>query len=174
MTEIKELQETFHSKLNDMKRFIFFKVGTNEDLQQESLLSVWTGLLKDPNATDGYLRTRIRWQIRGVFRNSASIDTLYRKRDDIDLIHSNLADVDGNLCLEYVVNCYQPLDEQVIDKVDTEKFLNSLDYNEQDIVQYKLEGMRDREVIRELQVSYERYYDLKGGLRRKIVEHFSE
>ena len=78
------------------------------------------------------------------------------------------------LCLEYVVNRYQPLDEQVIDKVDTEKFLNSLDANEHDLVQYKLEGMRDDEVRHELHVSYKRYYDIKRGLRPKIEEHFSE
>ncbi len=62
---------------------------------------------------------------------------------------------------------------QVIDKMDTEKFLNSLDYNEHQIVQYKLEGMRDRDIIRELHMSYERFYEIKGGLRPKIAEHFS-
>ena len=173
MTEIRELQETFHNKLPNIKSFIYFRAGTNQDLQQEAMLAIWTGLLKDPNATDGYLRTRIRWQIRGVFRHSTAIDTAYRKRDDIEFVRSNDSDIDDDICLEYVVNRYQPLDEQVIDKVDTEKFLNSLDYNEHQIVQYKLEGMCDRDIIRELHVSYERYYDIKRGLRPKITDHFS-
>ena len=173
MTDIQQLQETYQDKLNTIKRFIYFKTRTNDDLRQEAMLAIWTGLLKDPNATDGYLRTRIRWQIRGVHRHSFGIDTMYRKRDDIEFIHSNHSDIDDDLCLAYVVNRYQPLDEQVIDKVDTERFLNSLDANEQDIVRYKLEGMRDDEVRHELHVSYKRYYEIKRGLRPKIAEHFS-
>ncbi len=171
--EIRELQETFGDKMKALKRFTYYKAGKNDDLQQEALLATWTGLLKDPNATDSYLRTRIKWQIRGVHRHSFGIDTMYRRRDDIEFIHSNHAGIDDNLSLEYVVNRYQPLDDQVIDKVDTERFLNSLDANEQSLVQYKLEGMNNRDAIRELHVSYERYYDIKGGLRRKIAEHFS-
>ena len=58
MTKIQRLQKTFQDKHNTVKRFIFFKTGTNEDLRQESFLATWTGLLKDPNATDGFLRTR--------------------------------------------------------------------------------------------------------------------
>ena len=173
MTDIQQLQETFKNKLPAIKPFIYFRAGTNEDLQQEAMLAIWTGLLKDPNATDGYLRTRIRWQIRGVHSHSAGIDTAYRKRDDIEFIRSNTSDIDDDLCLAYVVNIHQQLDEQVIAKMDTEKFLNSLDYNEHQIVQYKLEGMRDRDIIHELHMSYKRYYDIKRGLRPKIADHFS-
>jgi hypothetical protein len=172
-TEIKELQETFEDKMKVLGRFTYYRAGKNEDLRQEAHTAVWTGLLKDPNATDGYLKTRIRWQIRGVHRHSFGIDTLYRKRDDIEFIRSNTSDIDDDLCLAYVVNRYQPLDDKIIDKMDTEKFLNSLDYNEHQIVQYKLAGMRDKEVRQELHISYERYYEIKRGLRPKIEEHFS-
>ncbi len=171
--EIKELQETFGDKMKALKRFSYYRAGKNDDLRQESLLAIWTGLLKDRNATDGYLKTRIRWQIRGVHRHSFGIDTLYRKRDDIEFIHSNHSDIDDDICLQHVVNRYQRLEDQVIDKMDTEKFLNSLDYNEHQIVQYKLAGMRDRDIIRELHMSYDRYYEIKRGLRPKIEAHFS-
>ena len=171
--EIRELQETFHSKLPKVKSFIYFRAGTNEDLQQEAMLAIWTGLLKEPNATDGYLRTRIRWRVRDVAIAGSSIDKPHTKREDVEFIDSNHAGIDDNLALEYIVNRYQPLDEQVIDKVDTERFLNTLDADEQSLVQYKLEGMNNRDAIRELHVSYERYYDIKSGLRRKIAEHFS-
>ncbi len=172
-TKIKELQETFGEKMKVLERFTYYRAGKNEDLRQESHTAIWTGLQKDPEATDSYLRTRIRWQIRGVHRHSFGIDTAYRKRDDIEIVHSNNSDIDDDLCLAYVVNRYQPLDEQVCAKIDTEKFLNSLDYNEHQIVQYKLEGMRDKEVRQELHISYERYYEIKRGLRPKIAEHFS-
>ncbi len=173
MTKIQRLQKTFQDKHNLIKRFVLFKTGTNEDLHQESLLATWTGLLKDPNATDGFLRTRIRWRVHEVYKNSASINTLYREREDITLIPVDSPDIDDNQCLEYVVNRYQPLDEQVIDKVDTEKFLNSLDSNERKIVRYRLEGMTHPDVIRKLRMSRERYNKIKLGLRPKIIAHFS-
>jgi hypothetical protein len=172
--EIKELQETFEDKMKVLGRFTYYRAGKNDDLRQEAHIAIWTGLLKDKNATDGYLKTRIRWQIRGVHRHSFGIDTAYRKRDDIEIVHSNNSDIDDDFCMEYLTNRSQPLlDEIVIDKMDTEKFLNSLDYNEHQIVQYKLEGMRDKEVRQELHISYERYYEIKRGLRPKIAEHFS-
>ncbi len=76
--EIRELQETFGDKMKVLKQFTYYRAGKNEDLRQEAHIAIWTGLLKDPNATDGYLRTRIRWQIRGVHRHSFGIDTAYR------------------------------------------------------------------------------------------------
>ena len=173
MTDIQQLQETFKNKLRTIKSFIHYRAGKNDDLYQEGMLAVWIGLLKEPDATDGFLRTRIKWRIRDVAISGSSVDKPHTTRENIELIKSNYPDIDDNLCLEYVVNRYQPLDEQVIDKVDTEKFLNSLDYNEHQIVQYKLEGMCDSDVIRELHMSYERYYDIKRGLRPKIAEHFS-
>ena len=54
--EFRELQETFRDKLPMIMRFSQFMAGKNEDLYQEGLLSTWRGLLKDPQATGGYLR----------------------------------------------------------------------------------------------------------------------
>ena len=172
--EIRELQETFKNKLPMIKRFSQFMAGKNDDLYQEGLISSWRGLLKDPQATGGYLRTRIKWRIRDVAISGSSVDKHHTTRDDIELIESKYpVDIDANLCFEYLANRYQPLDDQIINKIDTERFLNSLDANEHDIVRYKLEGMCDSDVIRELPVSYKRYYNIKRGLRRKIAEHFS-
>jgi DNA-directed RNA polymerase specialized sigma24 family protein len=173
MTKIQRLQRTFHDKYNTIKRFIFFKTGTNEDLRQESFLATWTGLLKDPNATDGYLRTRIKWRVHEVYKNSASINTLYREREDIKLIPVDSPDSENEICFEYLTNNHQPLDDQVIAKVDTEKFLKSLDSNERKIVRYRLEGMTHLDVNRKLRISRQRYNEIKLGLRPKIVAHFS-
>jgi len=173
MTKIQRLQRTFQDKHNTIKRFVFFKTGTNEDLRQESFLATWTGLLKDPNATDGFLRTRIRWRVHEVYKNSASINTLYREREDIKLIPVDSPDTKDEICFEYLINNHQPLDDQVIAKVDTEKFLKSLDSNERKIVRYRLEGMTRRDVIRKLRISRRRYSEIKLGLRPKIIAHFS-
>ena len=174
MADINKLQETFRDKLPMIKRFSQFMAGKNDDLYQEGLISSWRGLLKDPDATDGYLRTRIKWRIRDVAISGSSVDKHHTTRDDIEIVKSNYpVDIDENLCWEYLTNRYLPLDAQIINKIDAERFLNSLDANEQDLVQYKLEGMRDDEVIRELPVSYKQYYGIKRGLRRKIKVHFS-
>jgi hypothetical protein len=158
-----------------IKRFSQFMAGKNEDFYQEGLLCSWRGLLKDPKATGGYLRTRIKWRIRDVAISGSSVDKHHTTRDDIEIVKSNYpVDIDENLCWEYLTNRYQPLlEDQIIDKLDTSRFLNSLDANEQDLVRYKLEGMRDDEVRRELHVSYKRYYEIKRGLRPKIAGHFS-
>jgi DNA-directed RNA polymerase specialized sigma24 family protein len=173
MTKIQRLQKTFQDKHNTIKRFIFFKTGTNEDLRQESFLSTWTGLLKDTDATDGFLRTRIKWRVHEVYKNSASINTLYREREDITLFPVDSPDTQDEICFEYLTNNPQPLDDQVIAKVDTERFLKSLDANERKIVRYRLEGMTHPDVIRKLRVSRERYNKIKLGLRPKIIAHFS-
>ena len=173
MNNIQKLHETFQDKIKNIGPFIYFKTKKNDDLRQEALLATWTGLLKDPNATDSFLRTRIRWRVRELFKNSASISTLYRTRDDIELIYSNLPDFDDNICFEYLVDNHLPLDEQVIAKVDTERFLQSLDSTERKIVQYLLEGMPNYEVVRKLRMSSERYYKIKRGLRAKVIAHFS-
>ena len=88
MTEIRELQETFHSKLPMIKRFSQFMAGKNDDLYQEGLISSWCGLLKDPKATGGYLRTRIKWRIRDVAISGSSVDKHHTTREDIELIES--------------------------------------------------------------------------------------
>ena len=66
-----------------------------------------------------------------------------------------------------------PLDEQVINKVDSERFLNILDMTERAIVLNKLKGMTDKEVIKDLGMTPERYGYIKDALRPKIEDYFT-
>lgn len=173
MENIKELHETFKNRLKGIKAFIHFKTGRNEDLYQEALISLWIGLLKDPEATNSFLRVGIRWRLRDVKETSPSVDKPYIKRKNITITDFDTSSSEDAICFEYLTNRYQPLDDLVIDKVDTEKFLNWLNHTEYKIVLYKLERMSDVDVVRELRMSRKRYYRTKRRIRSKIKEHFS-
>jgi len=93
MTKLEQLHETFHGKMKILKPFIYFKIGADEDLRQEAYMTTWQGLLKDSKANNSFLRTRIKWRNCAVFRNGVSIDTIYRKRDNITLVSCQLSNV---------------------------------------------------------------------------------
>jgi len=124
MENINELHETFNTRLKGIKSFIYFKTGSNEDLYQEALISMWIGLLRDPEATNSFIRVWIRWHIRDVKEAGPSVDKLYSKRKNITLTDFDTPSSEDAIYFEYLTNRYQPLDDQVIDKVDTEKFFS--------------------------------------------------
>ena len=173
MENIKALHETFNTRLKGIKSFIYFKTGTNEDLYQEELISLWIWLLKYQEATNSFLRVGIRWRLRDVKEAGPSVDKPYMKRKNITMTDFDTSPSEDAICFEYLTNRYQPLDDQVIDKVDTEKFLNWLNYTEHKIVRHKLERMCDVDVVRELRMSKKRYYRTKRKIRLKITKHFS-
>ncbi len=50
---IRELQQSFESRIKGMRGFIYKQARENQDLRQEACLAMWRGLLKNPGATDG-------------------------------------------------------------------------------------------------------------------------
>ena len=93
---------------------------------KEASLEVWRGLLKDPGATDGFLMNRIRWRMRDVWKTSSSVDKPYKKREDVKILRFFPQDFENEIFVEFFENNKQPLDEQVIAKIDAERFLQSL------------------------------------------------
>jgi len=171
---IKELQQSYENRIKSMRGFIFKQARENQDLRQEACLAMWRGLLKDPDATDGYLMNRIRWKMRDVWKNGTSVDRPHKTREDITILRFYPQDFENEIFVEFFENNHLPLDEQVIAKVDSERFLQSLDYNEREIVKYKIKGVFDRDIIKELHISGERYYKIKSGIRPKIKAFFSD
>jgi len=155
-----------------MRGFIFKQVKTDEDLRQEACMAMWRGLMKDPLATNGYLRTRIRWRTRDVWKQGRSIDTYPESRRKARVCLLNDGDAEDEVIAECMRDKYLPLDEQVIAKVDSKRFLQSLDYNEREIVKYKIKGVFDRDIIKKLRISAKRFYKIKSGIRSKIKEFF--
>jgi DNA-directed RNA polymerase specialized sigma24 family protein len=171
--DIKELQQSYENRIKDFRGFIYKQTRDNDDLRQEACLAMWRGLLKDPDATDGFLMNRIRWRMREVWKSSSSVDKPHKKRDDITILRFYPQDFENEIFVEFFENNHLPLDEQVMAKVDSERFLQSLDYNEREIVIYKIKGVFDRDIIKKLHISSERYYEIKSGIRPKIKAFFS-
>jgi len=171
--DIKELQQSYENKMKDIKGFIYKQTRENQDMRQEACMAMWRGLLKDPGATNGYLMNRIRWRLMDVWRNSSSVDKPYKKREDITMLRFYPQDFENEIYAEYLAGNGLPLDERVINKIDSERFLHSLDYNEREIVKYKLRGLVDRDIIPELAITGAHYRRVKRGIRPKIKEFFA-
>ncbi len=170
---IRALQQSYENRLKGMRGFIYKQIRTNEDLRQEACMAMWRGLLKDPDAIDGFLMNRIRWRIRDVWKNGSSVDKPYKKRDDIKILRFDPQDFENEIYAEFLADNRLPLDEQVIAKIDSERFLQSLDDTEKKIVKHKLKGLFDRDIIRKLKMSSKRYSKTKRGIRPKIKEFFA-
>ncbi len=171
---VKELQQSYENKMKDIKGFIYKQTRENEDLRQEACLAMWRGLLKDPSATNGFLMNRIRWRLMDVWKHSVSVDKPYKKREGVKMLRFHPQDIENELYAEYLAaGNGLPLEEQVIAKIDSERFLHSLDYNEREIVKYKLKGLADGDIIPELGITREHYRKVKRGIRPKIKEFFA-
>ena len=170
---IRELQQSYESRSKGMRGFIYKQTRENEDLRQEACIAMWRGLLKDPEATDGYIMNRIRWRLMDVWKNGTSVDKLHKTREDITILRFYPQDFENEIYAEYLADNRLPLDEQVIAKVDSERFLQSLEYNEREVVKYKLKGLVDRDIILELGITREHYRKVKRGIRPKIKEFFA-
>jgi len=170
---IRELQQSYERRIKDIRGFIYKQTRDNDDLRQEACMAMWRGLLKAPGATNGYLMNRIRWRLMDVWKHSVSVDKPYKTRDDTTILRFYPQDFENEIYAEYLAGNGLPLDEQVIAKIDSERFLHSLDYNEREIVKYKLKGLADRDIIPELAITREHYRMVKRGLKPKIVEYFT-
>ena len=170
---IRELQQSYENRIKGMRGFIFKQTRENQDLRQEACLAMWRGLLKDPDATDGFIMNRIRWRLMDVWKNGTSVDKTHKTREDITILRFYPQDFENEIFVEFFENNHLPLDEQVINKIDTERFLQSLDDKEREIVKYKIKGVFDRDIIKKLQISSERFYKIKSGVRPKIKEFFA-
>ena len=170
---IRELQQSYENRIKDFKGFIYKQTNDNDDLRQEAHLEVWRGLLKDPDATDGFLMNRIRWRMRDVWKSSSSVDKPHKKRADVKILRFYPQDFENEIFVEFFENHKEPLDEQVITKIDMERFFQSLDDIEQKIVVYKMEGRYDRDIVCELKMPFKSYLRVKRAIRPKIKEFFA-
>jgi DNA-directed RNA polymerase specialized sigma24 family protein len=170
---LQELHQTFVSRAKGLAGFIYLKTNGDEDLKQESLEAMWRGLQKDSSATDAYLRTRMRWRTRDVWKKGSSIDTHPVSRAQARVCLLNDSDAEDEVMTECIRDRHFPLDEQVINKVDSERFLNTLDMTERAIVLNKLKGMTDKEVIKDLGMTRERYGYVRDAIRPKIEDYFT-
>ncbi len=167
-----ETSQAFEDRAKELDGFICWKTNGDEDLHQEALIAVWRGLQIDPQATDAFLRTRIRWKVRDVWKRGSSIDTHRETRNEPRYGVLKDTDVEDEIVAQCMRDGRLQLDEQVIDKVDTERFLDTLDSTEKTIVARKLCGHLDKEIGRDLDLSPARLSRIKAALRPKIEDFF--
>jgi hypothetical protein len=167
-----ELHQIYKSRVKGLSGFIYMKTNGDLDMRQEAEEAMWRGLQKDAFATDAYLRTRMKWRTRDVWKKGRSIDTHPESRTQAKacLLDTDEEDVVMNECIR---DSHLPLDEQVINKIDSERFLNTLDMTEKAIVLYKLKGMTDKTVVKELGMTPERYECVRNSIRPKIEDYFT-
>ena len=170
---LQELQQTFESRAQDLKGLIYWQTNGNEDMVQEAMEAVWSGLQKDPFATNAYLRTRIRWRTRDVWKRGRSLDTHPVSRVQARFCALNDWDAEDKVIALCIHDSHLPLDEQVINKIDSDHFLDTLDLTEKTIVLNKLKGINDREVAKDLGMSLHRYGYLRDAIRAKIEDYFN-
>jgi len=171
--KIRELQQSYENRIKDVRGYIYKQTRDDEDLRQEACMAMWRGLMKDPVATNGYLMNRIKWRLMDVWKNGTSVDKPNKKWEGIKILRFDPADIENEIYAEYLAGNGLPLDEKVIAKIDSERFLQFLDYNEREIVKYKLKGLADGDIIPELGITREHYRKVKRELKPKIVEYFS-
>jgi hypothetical protein len=116
----------------------------------------------------------MKWRTRDVWKKGRSIDThpVSRAQAKVCLLNDNTDEEDAVMS-ECIRDSHLPLDEQVINKIDSERFLNTLDMTERAIVLFKLQGMTDKTVVKELGMTYERYEYVRDALRPKIEDYFT-
>ena len=168
-----ELHQIYKSRAKGLSGFIYMKTNGDLDMRQEAEEAMWRGLQKDAFATDAYLRTRMKWRTRDVWKKGKSIDTHPVSRAQARVCLLNDTDEEDAVMNECIRDSQLPLDEQIINKVDSERFLNTLNMTERAIVLYKLQGLTDKMVVKELGMTYERYEFVRDALRPKIEDYFT-
>jgi len=148
---IRELQQSYESRIKDVRGYIYKQTRDNEDLRQEACMATWRGLMKDPVATNGYLMNRIKWRLMDVWKNGTSVDKPNKTREDITILRFDPQDFENEIYAEYL----------------------AASRLEREIVKYKLKGLVDRDIILELGITREHYRRVKRGIRSKIKEFFA-
>jgi DNA-directed RNA polymerase specialized sigma24 family protein len=167
-------------KINTLMPYLVHTARGDEDLIQEGAIGIWESMKSCPYAVNKYHTTKAKWNIisasRGVGR-SVDIPKRYPRKHPITMVHYDAipdnADADLSQAMLTDKNGL-PLDEVVIQKMDFERFINTLTAAEADYIRYKMvDELPDRTAAATLSMSLEKLHALKTTLRGKIVDHFA-
>ena len=180
MTTQQTLDTMVEDKINALMPYLVKTTRGDEDLIQEGAIGIWESMKEQPYAVNKYHTTKAKWSIisvsRGVGR-SVDIPKRYERKVQITLVHydaiSDNADADLSQAMLTDRNCL-PLDEVVIQKMDFERFINTLTTTEERYIRFKMvDELPDRVAAAALSMSVERLHAMKATLRGKIEDHFT-
>lgn len=160
-------------KISEMMPYLIKTANGDEDLVQEGAIGIWQSMQKKPEASDKYYANKAKWNIQSVARGvGKSVDTpkWYKRKKPISIVH-----YDAELSQAVLANRkHLPLDEYVINKLDFERFINTLYSTEAEYVRCKIvEELPDSAVSTRLGISVEKIRFLKKILRGKIEAFFT-
>lgn len=140
------------------------------DLRQEGLLGAYQALQIDPNASKRFLLNKATWKIISSWRKGKSVGTGFYKRKNLEVIHyDHLPLADGIFAEAVSSNGKDPVDEQVIFRVDLETFFDRLTPNETLYIRYKtMDDLSDVSIRKRLQITFPQLYEIKRNIRRQI------
>ena len=169
----------FEEKLEELKPYLVMTSGGDEDLYQEGAIGVYESMCEAPEAYNTYYKNKARWKIltkaRGVGK-SVDIKKSYNRKNPIQLIHYDAIPENADAELSNAIlgdrKCL-PLDEYVLNKVDFDRFIDSLSSPEADYVRLKMvEDLYDWEVADWMDMPVTKVKTMKKSLRAKIEDYF--
>lgn len=173
MTAISTIDARAEQKITEMMPFLMATASGDEDLIQEGAIALWETIQKAPDATDRYYQNKAKWtiigNIRGVGR-SVDVPKAYPRKWPVSIVHYD-ADLSDAVLAD---RRRLPLDEYVIQKMDFERFINSLTSSEAGYIRMKMvEGLSDADASKRMDVTETKLRQMKKALRGKIEDFFA-
>jgi len=107
-------------------------------------------------------------------RQGRSVDNGFYKRKNLKVIRYNQLPTDDGIFAAVSNGDKDPLDEQVIFRIDLQRFLGKLSRNEQSFIRYKIiDGLTDVGIKKRLGITYETIRAMKVNIRKQIQTSFS-
>jgi DNA-directed RNA polymerase specialized sigma24 family protein len=179
MTAQQALEAKFEDKLNTLMPYLVKTARGDEDLIQEGAIGIWQSMTNFPHAATKFHATKAKWSIISVARGvgkSVDIPKQYPRKFPITIVRYDAipdnADADLSQAILTDRNSL-PLDEMVIQKMDFDRFINTLTTTEERYVRFKIiDELPDTTAAAALSMSIEKLRAMKATLRSKIESHF--
>jgi len=169
-------QQAFDAKceqtITEMMPFVTYLAKGDPDLIQEATIGIWQKMRKVPDACRKYYARSAKWGIDNITRGrGSSVDNFGSWRTtQIPVVHYD-ADVSQAVLAD---RRRVPLDQWVIQKIDWERFFANLTSTEAEYIRHKVvDGDSDEAIAKMMDVSIDRIYQTRKGLRAKVEDFFS-
>ena len=167
-------------KINEMMPYLIKTANGDEDLIQEGCIGIWQSMMKKPEASDKYYANKAKWNIQSVARGvgkSVDIPKWYKRKNPVTIVHYDASPHNSDTELSQAIlpdRKKLPLDDYVINKMDSERFIATLYSTEAEYVRCKIvEELPDSAVSTRLGISVEKIRFMKKVLRGKIEAFFT-
>ena len=162
-----------------MQPYLAKVAGGDEDLIQEGAIGVWQAMQGKPEAQDGYLKCRAKWNIQTVARGigkSLDIPKWHQRKTPIHLVRiGNQFDEQAQITEAVLPDRKRiPMDEYVIQKIDLERFLADLSTREASYLFLKMvRGISDAEAAERMDISRVWLQQMKKAIRAKVEDYLA-